>query len=537
MKFDNPVLRGFNPDPCLCRKGDDYYMATSTFEWYPGIRIFHSRNLQDWHLAANPLTSPDYMDLSRIPASGGIWAPDLSYNVHDGYFYLVYTVVTNFEKASSVDQGFKDCYNYVTRAKDIVGPWSKPCYLDSKGFDPSLFHDPCSGRSFYLSMLWNYRCAENNFAGIAITEFDCESMSLAGPFSIISQGTDIRTTEGPHMYARNGWYYLVMAEGGTSYLHSVTIQRSRNIAGPFENHPSTPFLSQVIDRDAIRKDMDHALKYCREGLQKTGHASFCPIDDDRWLMAFLCSRPEKETARCPLGRETALMTVSWKNDGWPWMDDDYKANLEFSPSGKDIEWKEDFSNGELSSEIQFLRNDISGSMKLDGDSLVLRGGESPASFNQILLGRRITEHRWTAETKMFFSPENFMQMAGLSIRYNEANQYYLAVSRNLSGRKVIAIHTFVQRKYSSQEKIIPESPSGIYLKAGCDGRWISFHFSYDGKNWIKVGSSYDFTFLSDDCFKPIGFTGSFIGLSCNDLERHQAQAKFDFLSYSTSFEG
>ncbi len=133
LQIQNPILSGFHPDPCILRVGEDYYIATSTFEWFPGVRIFHSKNLRDWELIATPLEEEGDFDLSGIPASGGVWAPDLSWR--EGSFYLVYTVTRSY------DGIFKDCANYLVTARDIQGPWSRPSLLHGIGFDPSLFHD------------------------------------------------------------------------------------------------------------------------------------------------------------------------------------------------------------------------------------------------------------------------------------------------------------------------------------------------------------------------------------------------------------
>ena len=160
-QIENPVLRGFHPDPSILRVGQDYYLATSTFEWFPGIRIHHSRDLGNWRLLTCALQDPAQLDLQGIPDSGGVWAPCLSHD--EGVFYLAYGVVFQLNGAA------KDVRNFVTTATDITGPWSPPVYLNSSGFDPSLFHE--DGRHWLLNMVWDHRVGRNPFYGIVLQEY------------------------------------------------------------------------------------------------------------------------------------------------------------------------------------------------------------------------------------------------------------------------------------------------------------------------------------------------------------------------------
>ena len=235
-KIVNPILPGFNPDPSICRVGDDYYIATSTFEWYPGVQIHHSTDLVNWRLVKRPLDRAAQLDMRGNPDSCGVWAPCLSYA--DGLFWLVYTDVKR------LDGNFKDAHNYIVTAPAIEGPWSDPVYVNSSGFDPSLFHDD-DGRKWFLNMQWNHfshgrrrqpeapvlrrhpaagirREGEASWSGRSRTSF------AAAPHGLV---------EAPHLYKRNGWYYLTTAEGGTGYDHAVTMARSRTIDGPYELHP------------------------------------------------------------------------------------------------------------------------------------------------------------------------------------------------------------------------------------------------------------------------------------------------------------
>src|SRR6218665_2461682 len=193
----NPILPGFNPDPSIVRVGRDYYIATSTFEWYPGVQIHHSTNLIDWKLIARPLNRMSQLDLVGVPDSGGVWAPCLSYA--DGTFYLVFTNVKSF------DGVWKDTPNFLVTANEITGDWSDPIYLSSYGFDGSLFHE--GDHSWYTSMLVDHRKGKF-FGGIVLQSFDRERHCLTGDPVRIFDGTMLGYTEGPHLYKKDGYYYL-----------------------------------------------------------------------------------------------------------------------------------------------------------------------------------------------------------------------------------------------------------------------------------------------------------------------------------------
>ena len=206
MKISNPVLPGFNADPSMIRVGDTYYIANSTFDWWPGVRLHESRDMVHWNLLPGPLNRVSQLDMKGNPSGGGIWAPDLSYA--DGKFWLIYTDV------KIVNGAFKDCANYLVTAEDIRGPWSEPIRVNGVGFDASLFHDT-DGRKYLVQQTWDFREYHHPFDGITLTEFDVKTMQLKPETArTIWRGTDVKLVEGPHLYTINGWYYLFCAEGG-----------------------------------------------------------------------------------------------------------------------------------------------------------------------------------------------------------------------------------------------------------------------------------------------------------------------------------
>ncbi|HXI94251.1 MAG TPA: family 43 glycosylhydrolase, partial [Blastocatellia bacterium] len=200
--IQNPILRGFNPDPSIVRAGDDYYIATSTFEWFPGVQIHHSRDLMHWRLLSRPLNRPSQLNMLGDPDSCGVWAPCLSYD--GGLFYLIYTDVKRYGRTSQpggVGAGLRDLHNYLVTCPTIDGQWSDPVYLNSSGFDPSLFHDD-DRRKYLVNMLWDHRPGKNRFGGIVLQEYSAAQRKLVGERRNVFTGTSIGFTEAPHLYKR-----------------------------------------------------------------------------------------------------------------------------------------------------------------------------------------------------------------------------------------------------------------------------------------------------------------------------------------------
>ena len=217
MIITNPILPGFHPDPSICRVGGDYYIVNSTFEWFPGVPIHHSKDLKNWRLIGHALTRRSQLDLRGVTDSGGVWAPSLSHA--DGMFWLIYTNVRN----TGMGRPFKDIRIFLTTAPDITGPWSDPIALDSIGFDPSLFHDD-DGKKYLVNMEWDFRKDHYRYAGIVLQEYDPATRSLTGARHKILHKENI-LTEGPNLYKHDGWYHLMLAEGGTGWNHGISAAR------------------------------------------------------------------------------------------------------------------------------------------------------------------------------------------------------------------------------------------------------------------------------------------------------------------------
>lgn len=526
----NPILKGFNPDPCICKAGDDYYIATSTFEWFPGVQIHHSKDLVNWKLVAHPLNRVSQLNMAGVPDSGGIWAPCLSYS--EGIFYLIYTIVLATGK-------IKDTHNYLVTSKDICGDWSEPVYLNSSGFDPSLFHDD-DGRKWLINMKWDNRMGKNRFAGHLLQEYDPEKKSLVGPVVNVFKGSEIGLSEGPHLYKRNGYYYLMAAEGGTSYNHAVTLARSNNITGPYEIHPENPILTSAgSDKN----------KY----LQKAGHASIVEGPNKEWFMVHLCGRPLPNTDRCVLGRETAIQKLEWREDDWLYLLNsperlpswEIEVCSETESQFTEIEGAktvqhDDFNSDKLDINFQSLRIPADRFMSLTERPGYLRlyGKESLGSkFTQSLIARRQQSFSYTAETCLQFEPETTQELAGLVCYYNTENYYYLRVSTDeeLGGKciGVLAnINNDIAETMLQDDNILIAGADSIYLKVEVDYSKLRFFYALKKDEWKQIGKVYDASTLSDDAIKgSSAFTGAFVGICCQDLSGRNKHADFDYFSY------
>jgi xylan 1,4-beta-xylosidase len=348
-----------------------------------------------------PLDRASLLDMRGKPDSCGVWAPCLSHA--DGRFWLVYTDVKRFEGS------FKDAHNCITTAPAIEGPWSDPVYVNSSGFDPSLFHDD-DGRKWFLNMIWEHRAGalakprNPAFAGILLQEWDAASGKLIGAAKNIFAGSPLGLVEGPHLSKRNGWYYLTTAEGGTGYDHAVTMARSRRIDGAYELHPNVHLLTSKDASDAA--------------LQRAGHGQIVETPDGQVYHTHLCSRPLKGLKRSPLGRETAMQKCVWGDDGWLYLVEGGEApavevaspfptRCEPQPPSRRYE----FSSPGLPLDFQWLRTpqpDRIFSLSARPGWLRLIARESIGSwFEQALVARRQEHFAYRAETELEFEPSSF----------------------------------------------------------------------------------------------------------------------------------
>lgn len=529
----NPILKGFNPDPSILRVDDDYYIATSTFEWYPGVQIHHSRDLVSWRLLTRPLRRASQLDLRGVPDSCGVWAPCLTYA--DGLFWLVYTDVKRYGRTTVgglSGASLRDFHNYVVTAERIDGEWSEPVYLNSSGFDPSLFHDD-DGRKYLLNMLWDHRPGRNRFAGIVMQEYSHKARGLVGGRKTIFAGTPLGLTEAPHLYRRDGWYHLIVAEGGTGWNHAVVMARARNIDGPYELHPDIYILSARDRPDAP--------------LQRAGHADLVETQNGETYMAYLCGRPLRNRGRCVLGRETAIQKMSWGDDGWlrPFGGDGAPRLETPAPRLAPHHFPatpetEDFDSNELPLDFQWLRtpypNEIF-SLTARPGFLRLYGAETIGSlFRQALVARRIDAHCFSAETVMDFAPAHFQQAAGLVCYYGGSKFHYLHLTHDEThGRHLMVMSALPDQPaadaFSAPIPVATDGP--LRLRVEVDEERLVFAWMQAGGRWRRIDQIFDASILSDEATAPgaPNFTGAFVGVACQDGSGEGRWADFDWFRY------
>jgi xylan 1,4-beta-xylosidase len=534
-QIPNPILPGFNPDPSIVRVGDDFYIATSTFEWFPGVQIHHSRDLVHWRLLTRPLNRASQLNMLGDPDSCGIWAPCLTHA--DGLFWLIYTDVKRYGRTTvggASGASLRDFPNYLVTCPRIDGDWSEPVPLNSSGFDPSLFHDD-DGRKYLVNMLWDYRPGKNRFAGIVLQEYSVAERKLIGARKHIFAGTAIGFTEAPHLYKRNGWYYLMTAEGGTAWGHAVTLARSRNPAGPYELHPDAHILTARNRPDAE--------------LQRAGHADLVETQAGETYMVYLCGRPLRNRGRCTLGRETAIQKMVWGQDDWlRTLDGQGIPTLTTPAPGltphpfPHRSAREDFNTDQLPIEFQWLRTpwpEELFSLAARPGFLRLFGRETIGSlFKQALVARRLESHCVSAATVLEFEPEHFQQSAGLVCYYNGAKFHYLYVSHDETAGKHLRVMSCLPDSPQTDAftALIP-LPAGkpVHLRVEMDYERLYFAYRVEGvdDDWRWLPQMFDASILSDEASAPglPNFTGAFLGMACQDLSGTMHPADFDFFEY------
>ncbi|HBF2176059.1 glycoside hydrolase family 43 protein [Clostridioides difficile] len=536
----NPILPGFNPDPCICRKGDDYYLVVSSFEWFPGIPVYHSKDLKNWELYTHILTDEIKIDLKKLPSSKGIWAPCLTYCEEEDLFYIVYGIM------NSMNARYFDVDNYLITSKDIKGEWSEPVYIHSSGFDASILHDD-DGKKWIASLDWETREGYEKPGVICLVEYCTKKKEIVGyPKRIWSGGTDRGCIEAPHITKRGDYYYIMCAEGGTGYGHSVTMGRAKNIWGPYEKDSMNPIVTSIPGDFYERHDPDHLKpKYYNpeSKLQKSGHGSYIETTSGEVYLVHLTSRPFVPELRCTLGRETAIQKMKWTKDNWLRMEDESNLAKEYVSESKleehlvsSIPSFDDFDSNVLG--LQYYAPRISPLSFADVKSrpgyVRIRGQESRTSLNKVsILARKLTSVYARITTKMEFYPEVHQHSAGLIMYYDNMNyinlrKYY---SETLGQSALSIIHLENGEKTEFLNTRIPIKDIPIYLRLYIQGRKSYFEWSYDEKNYQRIGKVFDTTKFSDEYCKYGEFTGTFIGLTCADRVKHKHYADFDFFEY------
>jgi xylan 1,4-beta-xylosidase len=509
--FSNPIIPGFYPDPSVCRVGEDYYLVTSTFEYFPGVPIFHSRDMVHWRQIGHVLSRPSQLDLDGIRPSGGIYAPTIRY--HAGVFYMITT---------NVDKGG----NFIVTAADPTGPWSDPYWLnDAPGIDPSLLFDD-DGRVYYTGN--RVPPAGERFRGhreIWLQELDLKTMQLVGEkYSLWDGACGGVHAEAPHLYKIDGLYYLLIAEGGTSHNHAVTIARSETVTGPYLSNPRNPILTH----------RNLGLDY---PIVNTGHADMVQTQNGEWWMVALASRPYGGYYR-NLGRETFLTPMRWE-DGWPVVSPG-SGRIEFTHNAPDLPehgWPlppvcDNFDAPELDFRWNFLRTPRETFWSLTERPGYLRLRLRPQMIsrqeNPSFVGRRQQHLHFAARTLLEFVPQRENEAAGLVLLQNNNFQFRCVVTLK-DGQTVVQL---IARR-AGQEEILAEQPVSagrLYLKVEAAQQDYSFYVATSSENWQPLIEKVDGRILSTDVAG--GFVGAYIGMYASSQgEASQNVADFDWFEY------
>ncbi|MBQ8065897.1 MAG: glycoside hydrolase family 43 protein [Prevotella sp.] len=495
-QFYNPILPGWYSDPAICRVGEDYWLVTSTFGYYPGVPLYHSRDLVNWQLVGNILRRPSQLAFLRGQSidKGGIYAPTIAYNPQNQTYYMITT---------DVGKG----HFYVT-TRDPWGEWSDPVFLPQiGGIDPAFFFDD-DGQAYIVHKEdTEGKPKWSNHRSIRFIRFDVETGQTYGddmPLREEGVGPEeqLPRDEGPHLYKIHGKYYLICAEGGTSWAHSEVAYKSDSVFGPYKRWPRSPMLTQRLRKAGA--------KY---GVSCTGHADLVETPNGEWWAIFLGCRQWQDGTE-QLGRETFMMPVKWSLDGYPYITqtrDSIPLTLRREGVVRKAEttfgnftWRDDFSSRELRPEWLSLRGPLpEGCYQKKGLHLACsqetaRGTQTPA-----YLGRRIQHHKFTVETTLSFCPAAG-DAAGILIFKNEAHQYFLCVTAD-----GIALRRINKRGFDTLAQAPLASSGDIGLKAVCRGLAYDFYYQPTGSDWQLLVGDVDVRHVSSSVG---GFTGTTIGL-------------------------
>ena len=491
VTYHNPVIPGFWSDPSVCRVGDDYYLVNSTFEYFPGVPVFHSKDLVNWELIGYCIDRP-----TQLPRGLNIFATTIRY--HEGTFYMI---TTNIGAEG----------NFYVTAKNPAGPWSDPIFIQAQGIDPDLFFDE-DGKVYVISSTF------------ILFEIDLNTGKFISEGRKVWNGTGGRYPEGPHIYKKDGFYYIIAAEGGTEEAHSETIARSKNIWGPYNPNPSNPILTHC---NAAGQG---------NPIQGIGHADIIQSHDSSWWIVFHGYRSVGGTHHT-LGRETCLAPVSWPENGWPVVNGNgtiienmtcptlplkpfqaEQARTEFSSDKLSLEWNylryPDTRNYSLSSHKGFLR--------LIGSEQTIEDQKSPT-----FVGRRIQDMYFTSATELDFNPENANEEAGM-ILLNNGTHFDLTIKQTKGRRVVVGRLRFGSVVHETMEVVLKPGPVKLIIK----GERANFILLYSqGNDEPKELTRVMARYLSSETVG--GFTGVFIGLyATGNGGACKANADYDWFEYT-----
>lgn len=485
--YYNPVLAGFYPDPSLVRVDKDYYLCTSTFEFFPGVPLFHSKNLINWEQIGHCLTRESQLPLEQAPPSTGILASTIRY--HKGKFYMITTNMTHL-----IQSGVG---NFIVQADNPGGEWSEPVWIDHQGIDPSLLFDD-DDKVYYCGTGF-----DEQGQCIILFQINPDTGEILSEKKTISYSVNGKCPESPHIYKINGQYFLMLAEGGTEYGHMVTIQRGDNIWGPYEACPDNPILTHR--------------NYNGETVQCVGHAELFEDHKGNWWMVCLGARPNGPMLH-HIGRETFLLPVTWKN-GWPYPVSS-KITLEMSgplpgiPMPRKTTCHTDFDTKKLPLEFNYIRNPRKENYYLDSKNskMILTGGSqglSGGTHSPTFLGIRQKELKTTTTTRLELSSVTPGTIAGLCAYYMDTHHYEIRI-HNINDDIQVELNKCI---YDLEAVTATSRIHGKYIEFKIDSTKDTYVFSYrmDDADFIVLGEGMT-AGLATEITEVMTFTGTYIGI-------------------------
>ncbi len=518
---ENPILSGFYPDPSICRVGEDYYMVTSSFVYFPGLPVFHSRDLVHWEQIGHAISSPNQLDYQNCETSLGLWAPTIRW--HDGTFYIINTFVSQGREAR------RD--NFIVTASDPAGPYSKAQFIEgADGIDPSLFFDE-DGRMWYTGNYIANPGLYEGHHGIYLCELDPKTFQFKGERHIIWDGNKSRSKwiEAPHLYRENGYYYLIAAEGGTFTNHCVVMARCRTIDGDYEICPRNPVVT-------------HRHLSLEREISVVGHGDIVETQTGEWWMVLLGVRPYAQ-AHFNLGRETFLLPVRWESDGWLMADNDNglvnaKERMPKLPVFLPPPF---FSSDNFESPaLDLLWNTIHpapapfwslaerpGCLRLHLRPEVLHEISTPA-----FIGRRQQHASFRIQTAMDFQPADSCEEAGLALIQDDRFHYTFTVTQGEGSRRLL-LRAVQKRQITILAEVSLPASGRIYLTAAATALGYHFYYGLTDREFITVYENADPTLLSSVTNE--GFTGTYLGMyATSNHESRDNYADFDWFLYEPS---
>ena len=499
MSYQNPIIPGFYPDPSICHKGSDYYLVNSSFEYFPGVPLWHSRNLTSWTQTGHVLTRNSQLELGNCPASAGVFAPTI--REHAGRFYMITTNVCLFPKGTP---------NFLVYTDDSEGEWSEPVYIQHMGIDPTLFFDD-DERVYYAGTGFD----ENGKQGIVLFEINVNDGTILSEKKHIWYGTGGRYPEGPHLYKKDGYYYLIISEGGTEYGHMVTAARSRDIWGPYESCPYNPVLSH--------RDCDKSIFQC------VGHADLVEAVNGKWYAVFHAVRPSSAQLH-HIGRETMLAKVTWK-DGWPLINDQKEIHALMGGDDQDSysvfenEFSDDFKT--VNPRWSWLRNpDMS--LYHFGDGLSVKGTDVSLdeTASPSFIGVRQSQMELTCTTEVKLKGNG---TAGVSVYHTNEHHYDLCISKTETGLKAALRRRAADMKTVSEAAEF-ENTDSIRLQIVAERDHYTFYAGAENEEMKEIGRG-STQLLSTEVMKGT-FTGCFFAL----FAEGETEAHFPYFRISESDE-